>query len=149
MNMCDPRHSVMMACALLYRGDVPIKEITDSIEVFKKRSVIGLVDWCPTGFKVGVVERPPCVVKQSGMGRTCRQLTAVYNSTLVIEPFRCLLHRFNVLLVKKAFLHWFLQEGMEEAEFCEAAEDVKAIMNDYIFIESKFHLFLLNRNEIP
>nr|CDS22188.1 tubulin alpha chain [Echinococcus granulosus] len=139
MNTCDPKNSVMMACALLYRGDVPIKEITDSIEIFKKRSIVGLVDWCPTGFKVGVVERPPAVVKQSGLGKTCRQLTAVYNSTLVIEPFKCILHRFSTLLAKKAFVHWFLQEGMEEAEFCECADDVQAIMNDYIFIENCFN----------
>lgn len=143
MNMCDPRNSLMMACALFYRGDIPVKEITDSIGVLKKRSIMSLVDWCPTGFKVGVVERPPAIVKQSGMGKTCRQLTAIYNSTLVIEPLKSMLYKFNLLYAKKAFVHWFLQEGMEEAEFCECAEDVQAVMDDYLFIERKSTYFAL------
>lgn len=139
MMIGDPKISVMMACALLYRGDVPVKDITDSIDIVKKRGIIGLVDWCPTGFKVGLVESPPAIVKQSGLGKTTRQLTALYNSTLVVNPLKSILYRFNTLLSKKAFLHWFLQEGMEEAEFCECAEDVQTIMNDYIFIESEYY----------
>uniref|UniRef100_A0A5K3EV19 Tubulin domain-containing protein n=1 Tax=Mesocestoides corti TaxID=53468 RepID=A0A5K3EV19_MESCO len=48
----DPRTAAMMSCALLYRGDIPVKDVSDTIDVIKKRGVIGLVDWCPTGFKV-------------------------------------------------------------------------------------------------
>ncbi|VDL26861.1 unnamed protein product [Hymenolepis diminuta] len=135
MNMCDPKNAMMMACALLYRGDVPIKEITDSIKTFKKKSVMNLVDWCPTGFKVGVVEIPPAVIKASQMGTTRRQVTAVYNSTIVVEPLKCVLNKYNALFKKRAFVHWFVKEGMEESEFNVCADDVRAIVNDYILVE--------------
>ncbi|VDL98768.1 unnamed protein product [Schistocephalus solidus] len=137
MMVGDPKETVMMAAALLYRGQIPIQEINSSIDTIKKRGLIGLVDWCPTGFKIGVVPTLPAVIKASGIGKTNRQLTALYNSTLIVSPLRSNLHKFRVLLSKKAFVHWYLQEGMEQGEFQECMEDVLNILQDYLFVESK------------
>ncbi|BHF84084.1 Tubulin alpha-1C chain [Sparganum proliferum] len=137
MMVGDPKETVMMATALLFRGQIPIQEINSSIDTIKKRGLIGLVDWCPTGFKIGVVPNLPVFIKASGIGKTNRQLTTLYNSTLIVSPLKANLHKFRVLLSKKAFLHWYLQEGMEQGEFQECMEDVKNILQDYLFVESK------------
>merc|ERR1711874_968065 len=54
MVKCDPRHGKYMACCLLYRGDVVPKDVNAAIATIKTKMSIQFVDWCPTGFKVGI-----------------------------------------------------------------------------------------------
>ena len=43
-----------MAVCLLYRGDVVPKDVNAAIAAIKSQKSIQFVDWCPTGFKVGI-----------------------------------------------------------------------------------------------
>lgn len=43
-----------MACCLLYRGDVVPKDCNAAIASIKTKRTIQFVDWCPTGFKLGI-----------------------------------------------------------------------------------------------
>jgi len=40
-------------------------------------------------------------------------------------------HRFGLMKRKRAFVHWFVGSGMEEAEFEEAYDDVLALEKDF------------------
>lgn len=62
MVKCDPRRGKYMACCLLYRGDVVPKDVNAAIATIKSKRVIQFVDWCPTGFKVGINYQPPTTV---------------------------------------------------------------------------------------
>jgi tubulin alpha len=59
MAKCDPRHGKYIACAMMYRGDVVPKDVNASIGTIKTKRTIQFVDWCPTGFKVGINYQPP------------------------------------------------------------------------------------------
>merc|ERR1719471_1186794 len=99
-----------LTASMMYRGQVSTKD-----EDF--------VEWIPNNIKSAVIDVPPVDANISA--------TFVTNTTALKAMFQRLASQFSALYKRKAFLHWYKGEGMDEMEFQEADKNVVDLITEY------------------
>merc|ERR1740138_511931 len=81
------------------------------------------VEWIPNNIKSSVCDIPPKGLKMS--------VAFVGNSTAIQEVFKRISEQFTAMFRRKAFLHWYTGEGMDEMEFTEAESNMNDLVSEY------------------
>lgn len=81
------------------------------------------VEWIPNNVKTAVCDIPP-----RGL---CMSATFIGNTTAIQEIFKRIGEQFSAMFRRKAFLHWYIGEGMDEAEFSEAESNMADLIAEY------------------
>merc|ERR1712110_974628 len=115
-----PDDGKYMTASLIFRGAMSSQEVD---EVCEKRNTDNFVEWIPNNQKTSIVERSPTDYKSS--------CTFVANTTALKGIFQRLATQFGAMYKRKAFLHWYKGEGMDEMEFQEADKNVRDLITEY------------------
>eukprot|EP01084_Bolivina_argentea_P029216 54220_1 len=81
------------------------------------------VTWIPNNIKSSIIVVPPEGSAQSG--------TFVANTTAIKGVFQRISAQFAKMYKRKAFLHWYKGEGMDEMEFQEADKNARDLVTEY------------------
>merc|ERR1712113_646698 len=76
-----------MAISVNYRGNVKSKEANASIQWVKQQGKVSFVEWCPTGFKIGLNNVPAAKIDGDGMAKAERNATMIGNNIAVSRVF--------------------------------------------------------------
>nr|KAF6408340.1 tubulin beta 4B class IVb [Molossus molossus] len=123
MAACDPRHGRYLTVATVFRGRMSMKEVDEQMLAIQSKNSSYFVEWIPNNVKVAVCDIPPRGLKMSS--------TFIGNSTAIQELFKRISEQFTAMFRRKAFLHWYTGEGMDEMEFTEAESNMNDLVSEY------------------
>merc|ERR1711973_366245 len=79
----DPVEDKYMAISINYRGDIKSKEANATVQWLKQNNKISFVEWCPTGFKIGLNEVPAAIVESDITAPAKKNVTMIGNNVAV------------------------------------------------------------------
>lgn len=119
----DFRNGRYLTCSAIFRGKIAMKEVEDQMHAMQQKNSHYFVEWIPNNVQTALCSIPPRGLKMSA--------TFVGNSTAIQEIFKRVGEQFTAMFRRKAFLHWYTGEGMDEMEFTEAESNMNDLVSEY------------------
>merc|ERR1711878_71944 len=111
--MCasDPRHGRYLTASAMFRGRMSTKEVDEQMLNVQNNIKSSVCDIPPKGLKMAT--------------------TFIGNTTAIQDMFKRVAEQFTSMFRRKAFLHWYTGEGMDEMEFTEAESNMNDLVSEY------------------
>merc|ERR1712219_98638 len=109
MAAADPRHGRYLTACALFRGRMSTKEVDEQMLNVQNKNSSYFVEWIPNNMKCSVCDIPPKGLKMAV----------------------AFLGNITAMFRRKAFLHWYTGEGMDEMEFTEAESNMNDLVSEY------------------
>jgi len=124
----DPANGKSLAVSCVYRGyskgeSITTQDVDENIQKIQNNNADDFVEWIPNNMKSSIVTLKPI---ESEM-----DCTSVTNTTALKGVFQRLATQFGAMYKRKAFLHWYKGEGMDEMEFQEADKNLRDLITEY------------------
>ncbi|GJQ88328.1 hypothetical protein Trydic_g3804 [Trypoxylus dichotomus] len=123
MAACNPLNGRYLTVATIFRGIVSMKDIDQNILDMQTKNSTFFVEWIPNNIKVAVCDIPPPNLKMASI--------FIGNTTAIQEIFKRISEQFTAMFRRRAFLHWYTSEGMDEMEFTEAESNMNDLISEY------------------
>jgi len=123
MAACDPRQGRYLTASASFRGKMSTKEVDEQMLSIQNKNSAYFVEWIPNNMKSSVCDVPPTFTTMSA--------TFIGNSTAIQGLFKRVSEQFGAMFRRKAFLHWYTGEGMDEMEFTEAESNMNDLISEY------------------
>jgi len=120
MVAANPAEGKYLTASIMFRGKLSSNDVDQQMFKIQSRNSAEFVQWIPNNIKTSLCDVPSLDAAASA--------TFIGNSTAIQSVFRRIGDQFAAMYRRKAFLHWYTNEGMDEMEFTEA----EANMNDLI-----------------
>jgi tubulin beta len=118
-----PEDGKYMAANFTFRGEISTQSVDENMKKLQEKNSDDFVEWIPNNLKTGIITTKPKVSDMSS--------TFVANTTALKGIFQRLATQFGAMYRRKAFLHWYKGEGMDEMEFQEADKNVRDLITEY------------------
>ncbi|KAF8495326.1 beta-tubulin 2 [Gautieria morchelliformis] len=119
----DPRFGKYLTAAVIFRGNVGSKDAEDAVQQLQTKNSSLFVEWIPDNVSFSLCSVPPVGQKRSATG--------LANTTAIQELFKRTMTQFTAMYKRRAFLHWYQGEGMDEMEFTEAESNALDLIAEY------------------
>jgi len=123
MAYCDPRDGKYLAVTTVFRGSMSMRNVDQQMLDIQNKNSSDFVEWIPNNVTTAVCDIPPRGLDMAS--------TFIGNSTAIMGIFQRIATQFGAMYKRKAFLHWYKGEGMDEMEFQEADKNVRDLITEY------------------
>ena len=110
----NPRSGRYLTFAAIYRGEISMNEVDREISQLHEKNSSSFVEWIPNNSKVSSCNVP---LKGEKLSATC-----IANNTSIQDTLRRSRDKYIKMMRRKAFLHWYTMNGLEELQLMEVSK---------------------------
>ena len=119
----DPTQGKYLTANCIMRGKISTHDCEEQVYKLREKNTDSFIPWIPNNIQLSVCDVAPKGLNLGG--------TFIGNTTSIMDLFERVNKQFLAMYKKKAYLHLYEEEGMDEEEFNEAEGNLMDLINEY------------------